>query len=327
MAEPLTVYLHFPCFDGVISAVLACEYLERKRGWVTRKIVPVNYSARESWLASPLAKPAVVVDFLFHPDADFWADHHQTTFLAPVLEARVRRLSSPDFLYDAGASSCAEVIWRRAYRTLREPRFRDMVVWARRIDGARYNSVEEAVLGNAPPLRINLSFLRDSSPEYCCFLVESLRSKSMVEVAASQKVDTLYQSARKAIENGQKLFGKAARLEKDGIVVFHVEKNGDAIMSRYAPYLAFPQARYSVGITNTGRGAAITAMRNPWRRIKSVPLGRIFSHYGGGGHQRVASVLVKDTHNAKHTLDSILTDIRNAVNGGELHLKETVTGD
>jgi hypothetical protein len=202
-----------------------------------------------------------------------------------------------------------------------------MVVWARRIDGARYNSVEEAVLGDAPPLRISLSFLRDSSPEYCRFLVESLRAKSMAEVAASQQVDTLYQSARKAIANGQKLFGKAARLEKDGIVVFHVEKKGDAIMSRYAPYLAFPQARYSVGITDSGRGASITAMRNPWRRIKSVQLGQIFSHYGGGGHQRVASVLIKDTHEAKRTLDSILTDIRNAENGDALHLKEAVAGD
>lgn len=327
MPEPLTVYLHFPCFDGVISAVLACEYLERKRGWVTREIAPVNYSARATWLATPLAKRAVVVDFLFHPDADFWADHHQTTFLTPELEARFHRASSPDLMYDAGASSCAEVIWSRAYRTLREPRFKDMVVWARRIDGARYNSAEEAVLGDAPPLRINLSFLRDSSQEYCHFLVESLRAKSMAEVAASQRVNTLYQSARKAIKNGQKLFGKAARLEKDGIVVFRVEKNGDAIMSRYAPYLAFPQARYSVGITDNGRGASITAMRNPWRRIKSVQLGQIFSQYGGGGHQRVASVLVKDTHEAKRTLDSILTDIRNAETGGAFPQKARVTGD
>jgi nanoRNase/pAp phosphatase (c-di-AMP/oligoRNAs hydrolase) len=68
-------------------------------------------------------------------------------------------------------------------------------------------------------------------------------------------------------------------------------------------------------------------MRNPWRRIKSVPLGQIFNHCGGGGHQRVASVLVKDTRETKRTLDSILTDIRNAENGDLLHLKETVTGD
>jgi hypothetical protein len=45
MSEALTVYLHFPCFDGVVSAALVCEYMERKYGQKTGKIVPVNYSS------------------------------------------------------------------------------------------------------------------------------------------------------------------------------------------------------------------------------------------------------------------------------------------
>ena len=327
MAETLTVYLHFPCFDGVISAVLACEYLERKQGWKTGDIAPVNYSGRETWTSQPLAKPAAVVDFLYHPDADFWADHHQTTFLTPELEAHCRRMDSANLLYDAGASSCAEVIWRKSFRLLREPRFREMVEWARRIDGAHYDSVEEAVLGDTPALRISFSFLRDSSADYCRFLVESLRSKSFAEVAASRHVAECYLSVRKAIRNGQQLFRKASRLEKDGIVVFHVEDTGNALLSRYAPYLDYPEARYSVGITDTGHGAKITAMRNPWRRFRSVPLGQIFSHYGGGGHQRVASVLLKDRQEAKQTLVSILSDLRSASVAGKSLPKDAISGD
>ncbi len=327
MPDALTLYLHFPCFDGVISAVLASVYLERKYGWKTGQIVPVNYSRRETWASQPLARPAAVVDFLYHPDADFWADHHQTTFLTAELEAHSRRADSSNLLYDAGASSCAEVVWRKSSRLLREPRFREMVEWARRIDGARYDSVEEAVLGDAPALRISFSFLRDSSAEYCRFLVESLRSKTLAEVAASPHVAESYRSVRKAIQSGQQLFRKAARLEKDGIVVFHVQKTGSAILSRYAPYLVYPQARYSVGITDTGNGAKITAMRNPWRRIKSVPLGKIFNRYGGGGHQRVASVLLKDAREAERTLGSILNDLRSARAVGAGLLKEVVQGD
>jgi hypothetical protein len=327
MPETLTVYLHFPCFDGVVSAVLACEYLERKHGWKTGQIVPVNYSERESWAARPLAKPAAVVDFLYHPEADFWADHHQTAFLTPALEEHARQRGFASLLYDASAFSCAEVIWRKSYRSLRQPRFREMVEWARRIDGARYGSVEEAVLGDAPALRINFSFLRDSSAEYCRFLVESLRSKSLAEVAASRHVADCYQSVRKAIQSGLRLFRKASRLEKDGIVVFHVEDTGKALLSRYAPYLDYPKARYSVGILDTGHGAKITAMRNPWRRFKSVPLGQIFSQYGGGGHQRVASVLIKDAQEAERTLGSILSDLRSASAAGSSPQKETVSGD
>ena len=187
-----------------------------------------------------------------------------------------------------------------------------MVEWARRIDGARYDSVEEAVLGDDPALR---------------FLVESLRSKSLAEVAASQHVAKNYQSVRRALLSGQRLFRKASRIENDGIVVFHVEDMGKALLSRYAPYLDYPKARYSVGIMDTGHGTKITAMRNPWRRFRSVPLGKIFSQYGGGGHQRVASVLLKDTQEAKRTLGSILSDLRRASATGSSLRKETVSGD
>ncbi|MGD0628764.1 MAG: hypothetical protein ABR987_05400 [Terracidiphilus sp.] len=327
MPDALTVYLHFPCFDGVVSAVLASEYLERKHGWKTQQIVQVTYAERETWAAQTLAKPAAVVDFLFHPDADFWADHHQTTFLTPELEARYTQDKSGSLLYDPEASSCAEVIWRKSYRLLREPRFREMVEWAHRIDGARYDSVEEAVLGDAPALRINFSFLRDSSSEFCSFLVESLRMKSLAEVADSPRVADHYKSVRKAIQSGQRLFRKASHMEKDGIVVFDVQQAGNAVLSRYAPYLAFPKARYSVGIMESDDGAKITAMRNPWRRFKSVPLGQIFSRYGGGGHQRVASVLLKDAQEAKRTLGSILNDLRNAASVSKGMPKEALSGD
>jgi hypothetical protein len=327
MPDALTVYLHFPCFDGIISAVLASEFLERKHGWKTEQIIPVNYSERGSWATRPLSKPAAVVDFLFHPDADFWADHHPTTFLSPELEAQYRGINSPSLLYDATASSCAEVIWRKSYRVLREPRFREMVEWARRIDGARYDSVKEAVLGDTPALRISFSFLRDSSPEYCRFLVEKLRTSTLAEVAATPHVAECYHNVRKAIKSGQQLFRKTARLEKDGIVVFNVHQTGDALLSRYAPYLAYPKARYSVGIFDTGDGAKITAMRNPWRRFKSVPLGQIFSQYGGGGHQRVASVLLKDAQQAKQTLGSILNDLRSAASLNKAVREEAFSGD
>jgi hypothetical protein len=316
MADAITVYLHFPCFDGVVSAVLTSEYLSRKRGWETCEIVPVNYDLQAGWAQSKLAERAVVVDFLYHPDAVFWADHHQTSFVSDALRADFEQRNSPDLLYDAAASSCAEVIWRKAYRRLSEPRFREMVEWARRIDGARYDTVEEAVLGDSPALRINQSLLNDSSLEYCRFLVSSLREQTLAAVATSSMVRERYASVRKAIQKGQKLFGTASRLEGNGIVVFQLPKRAEkTLVSRYAPYLAYPNARYSVGVSPHGDGAKITAMRNPWRRFKSVPLGQIFRHYGGGGHQRVASVLVNNPAEAKATLGAILKEIESQAGG------------
>jgi hypothetical protein len=311
MTDSITLYLHFPCFDGVVSAVLASEYLARKRGWQTREIVPVNYALQAQWATMALAERAVVVDFLYHPKAFFWADHHPTSFATEELKTGYLERRSPDILYDPKAISCAEVLWRRVYRQLRDARFREMVDWARRIDGARYENVEEAVWGNAPALRINQSLMTDSSPEYCRFLVEALREKTLAEVAECDRVRGQYEKTKKATERGQELFQSKCRIEGDGVVVFQLpRRSSKMLVSRYAPYLAYPKARYSVGILPQEVGSKITAMRNPWRRFRSLPLGQIFHAYGGGGHQRVASVLVKDARKARSVLSAIVERIQ-----------------
>jgi hypothetical protein len=326
MAESIALYLHFPCFDGVASAALASEYLERKRLLETGEIVPVNYDRQAAWAKSKLLPNAVVVDFLYHPKAIFWADHHQTTFASDALKKDYEERKSPDFLYDPDASSCAEVVWRKAYRLLREPHFRELVDWAHRIDGARYRTVEEAVLGDAPALRINQSLLKDSSPEYCRFLVESFRRQPLAEVAKSAMVVDRSRSVRNAIQHGQKIFRSASHLQRNGIVVFQIPHRGDeSMVSRYAPYLAYPRARYSVGLTPNSSGAKITAMRNPWMRFKSVPLGEIFRHYGGGGHQRVASVLVLRASDAETMLGAIVRDIESQSAPAPTKLKGSVS--
>jgi len=326
VANELTVYLHFPCFDGLVSAVLSSEYLRRKRGWNLGALVPVGYAERDTWASRRLQKPAAVVDYLYHADADFWADHHQTTFLTPESKVHFKNRKSAQLFYDPSALSCASVIWRNTYHSIRNPRFRDMVKWADRIDGAKYQSIEEAVLGGAPALRISFSLLRDPSPEYCRYLFESLRSKSLDEVADSREVVQRYTSVRREIESGQRKFKRSARLERDGIVVFNVDDSKSGVVSRYAPYFEYPDALYSVGILNSEKGAKITAMRNPWRHFKSVPLGQIFRSYGGGGHQRVASVLV-NSREAEHTLQSILADLRRARSSKVAIAKNMVTGD
>ncbi len=317
MADAITVYLHFPCFDGVVSAALASEYLRRKEGWETREIVPVDYSRQPDWASSPLAEHAVVVDFLYHPKSIFWADHHATSFTSDALKADYLQRHSMDLLYDPKATSCAEVLWRKIHRRLREPRFREMVTWARRIDGARYESVEEAVWGDAPALRINQSLMSDDSAEYCRYLVEALRGQTLAEVATSRMVRERYAKARKAMERGQKLFKARSRVEGNGVVVFQLPRGSSkTLVSRYAPYVAYPQARYSVGILPAGDGAKITAMRNPWLNFKSLPLGQIFRAYGGGGHQRVASVLVKNPREAETVLSNIVEQIHGGVRRG-----------
>ena len=328
MAKPLTIYLHFPCFDGVISAVLAGEYSRQKLGWDAGELVPVDYDAKDTWIKRRLAKPAAVVDFLYHPDATLWADHHQTSFLSESLRDDYRKKASELLIYDAQSKSCSSLLWRKFGRVLREERLREMVQWADRIDGAKYNSVKEAVLGSTPALRISFSLMSDSSAEYCRFLVHSLSKGSLWDVSHTKRVSENYKSVRDGIRKGLGVFKKASHLQKNGIVVYDVESAGNAMVSRYAPYYFFPQARYSIGVTRTADQAKITAMRNPWRRFKSQPLGQIFEKYGGGGHQRVASVVVERSRDAELPvlIDAILRDIQDN-SARKTRDREVIAGD
>src|SRR5690348_4888820 len=96
-----TLYFHSHCFDGLVSATLAWVLLESE-GWDFQEFIPVNYDIRATWLSGSLKKPAAVVDFLYHPEAAFWADHHVTTFLnEPVQADFAKRRGRNCLLFDA----------------------------------------------------------------------------------------------------------------------------------------------------------------------------------------------------------------------------------
>jgi hypothetical protein len=288
-----SLYFHSPCFDGIASAVLAWEFLEERSGWQAPVLRPVNYDVRQTWLEKPLDRPAAVVDFLYHPDVEFWADHHLTTFLTDVARSDFERRKEPRLMYEQRADSCAGVLWRRLASDFghRNARYAELVEWAEKTDSASYASVEEAITSTAPALRLSLGFALGQTEGYVETLVRELRGRPLEEVADLPEPRARFARARDLIQAGLDRFKRGARLEHDGIVVFDVDGR-DAIVSRYAPYYFFPEARYSAGVVRWEGGATVTAMRNPWREFQSVPLGRIAETLGGGGHQRVGAIML-----------------------------------
>lgn len=303
------VYFHSPCFDGIVSAALITDWLENTGRWSQSSLHVVNYQLQNRWLSTRLERPSAVVDFLFHPDADFWADHHRTTFVGLARPKQGRGRVS---LYDPTAGSCAGLLWRYLFKAFRyrNKRFADLVRWAEKIDAARYDSVNEALASDAPALRVNaaLSVVRDDDlPQR---LVRLLRQKTLAEVAEIREIRQRYRDVRQIMDLGLDRLKRAARME-DGIVVFDVDAH-DIPLNRYAPYHFFPQARYSAGIVRTGNAAKITVMRNPWISFRSVPLGDICERYGGGGHQRVGAILLTGPRvpEASDVLNRVIHDIR-----------------
>src|ERR1700682_3416013 len=292
MEDRFHLYFHSPCFDGIVSCVLMQDFLEVARHSKVVDLIPVNYDLKPSWLATSLKSPAAVVDFLYHPEAKVWADHHLTTFLNEESELHFRKRESPFLVYDSTAGSCAGLLWRHLLDrfSYRNDFYHSLVEWAEKIDAARYDSVEEAVLGDHPALQIRSSLAVEEAQSYSIDLARALRRKTMAAVAELPVVKAKAKRARKLLKAGLDRFAKACHLEND-IAVFDVDAS-EVLINRYAPYLFFPNARYSIGILRMGDETKITAMRNPWRDFSSLPLGRMFAKFGGGGHQRVGSLLL-----------------------------------
>ena len=229
-------------------------------------------------------------------------------------EADYERRKGAWVVYEPAAGSCAGLLWRHLHDAFgyRKPRHAALVRWAEKTDAARYDTVEEAIESTAPALRINASLAAGEREGYGEFLVRALRRHDLDEVAELPEVRTRFDEFQQRLRAGLHRFEQGVHLEEDGIVVFDVAE-GDAIISRYAPYLYFRDARHSVGIVRRDSGSVkITAMRNPWRDFESVHLGKIFEPYGGGGHQRVAAVVLRDEEaaRAEEILAAILTDVR-----------------
>ena len=311
-----TLYFHYPCFDGLVSAALAWEFLEHHEHWQITTFVPVDYSLREAWLKRKLRKPCAVVDFLYHPGVDFWADHHATTMVNNRAAESYRRRTEKQFLFfDNYARSCAGLLYEHLRKHLaHKPHFKEMVAWAQKIDSAAYASVEEAILGDAPALKISRSLVAEekSTGDYANFLLCELRAHDLNHVAALPEVKRREESVRRKLEQGLKEVRSRTRVEEGDIVIVDARKNRGQMISRYAPYYAEPNARYSIGITRSRDRIGITAMRNPWKKFRGISIGRALEQFGGGGHQRVGAVRLPPNANKKaaDVVESLLSKMR-----------------
>lgn len=305
------IYFHSPCFDGVVSAVLAWDLLERRQGWTSCALHPVGYELRESWLASDLPDRSAVVDFLFHPDATFFADHHASSFLQPEHREAVGRGDPERWIFDPFADSCAGLIWQRFGALLQEnPGRRDLVTWADKIDAARYESVDEALSFGLPALDLSWALATSGDRNFSAAVVRMLRSQSLSAVAEDRAVRVAAKAAQAGLEIGLERLSRSAGIDDCGVVTFDLDAR-DVVVSRYSPYRIFPDARYSAGVLRFERNAKVVVMRNPWVDFEGVPLGRICEKYGGGGHRRVGAVeLAGDrVSQARAILQSIVSDI------------------
>lgn len=282
----LTVYYHRD-FDGMCAGAILTRIL-RDRGETSVRLESVNYDQRTDWTNFAAGARFAIVDFHFHPRAEYWFDHHPTTFLSPDLRATFA--PSERWAWDESSPSCPPLILEHAARYWGyDPptRFREMAVWSDIVDAARFESVEQAVFGDEPALRLMRSLTVAPHPGWVDELAEALVDRSLEDVARRDDVERAHQRASRNRDRALEQFPPTVQWKRGG-VIFYDASSGKIRRERFAPFYHHPEVRYSVGVIPTRSGFHITCGENPWNPPENpVHVGEIMERYGGGGHRAV----------------------------------------
>lgn len=312
MSSRLDIHYHRD-FDGMVSAaVLATILRERERE--EPAVHSINYDQRENWESFGDGRRFAIVDFHFHPRAEYWFDHHPTTFLTEEL----RRVYKPSdrWLWDPASPSCPPLILghaREHWSYAPPPRFEEMARWSNVIDAARYVNVEQALFGEEPALRIARALTVSPTPDWCDELVVAMTEHDLAAVASRADVEKAHQRASRNRDKALEQFPPTVLSTKDGVVHFDASSN-QIRRERFAAFYHHPEASYLVGVIPTRAGFHVSAGENPWNPPQSgAHVGEIMERHGGGGHKTVGGANPPSLADARRVAGLVAEELRRAL--------------
>jgi len=313
--DPLTIHYHRD-FDGMVSAAVLARVLEELRGEVPGWR-SVNYDQRAGWEGFQQGRRFAIVDFHFHPRAEYWFDHHPTTFLTPALREQYR--PSERWCFDETSPSCPPLILRHAdaHWGYRAPeRFQEMARWSDVVDAARYQSVEQAVFGEEPALRIARALTASPSIEWVDELVGAMRDGTLEEVAARPDVEKAHGRAARNRDRALEQFPPTVTWKRDGVLLYDASSSRIR-RERFAAFYHHPDILYSVGVIPTRSGFHVSAGVNPWNPPADGPnIGALMEGYGGGGHRAVGGANPPSLEDARRVAAEVAETLRGAARRG-----------
>ncbi len=301
MSDGQKLHIHYHRdFDGMVSAGVLANILREIHGEESVSCRSVNYDQRANWSSFQEGKRFAVVDFHFHPRAEYWFDHHPTTFLSP--ELREMYAPSERWSWDENSPSCPPLILRHAkehWGYEAPERFVEMAHWSDIIDAARFASVEQAVFGDEPALRIMRSLTVAPHPVWLDELAHDMAGSTLDAVAARADVEKAHQRASRNRDKALVQFPPTVQWNKGG-VLFYDASSTKIRRERFAVFYHHPDIVYSVGVIPTRSGFHVTCGENPWNPPKNgIHVGELMERHGGGGHRAVGGANPPDLQAAR----------------------------
>jgi hypothetical protein len=286
-------------FDGTVSAAMLVSVSKRRL-----RLYPVDYHLKSIWALKRLEKRTAIVDFLFHPDAILWIDHHADPFVLPSWKEKLAH--TPFHVWDTSAPSCPPLIIRALpFPIYLQQHFAPYIHWSSIIDSAAYESAEDATDLSNPYLLVSEVLALPSTNGLSNLIAREIAASDVNAVLSHPRVEPL---ANTVVETETRLRRELLpRIEYDGLVAFLDQSFLYSHFQRYYPYLIHPDASYVVGIYRDQNSFTVSVGANPWKPEPEVNVGLLCRSLGGGGRKNVGGVPAGSSGEAQ----IIASEIRN----------------
>lgn len=279
-------------FDGRASAAVFLDFL-KSRGDGIANFYRVDHWIGQNWdgLVRASKNPVAIFDFYFHPKAEFFFDHHATTFVKKGWD-KIFRATKFHHLRPEYKSCCrlvAEALKKNfGYRA--PAHIKELMSWLDVVDGAMYSSARQTIELAEPALQIDSYIDSKSRSHTLSWLVKRLSEEFLDEVARDPRIQSTLKRVRARIKEGLDFARKNLQIY-DKVVFLDLSRS---VVSRvrFAPHYLYPDLSYVVTLMKDGRGYRIAIGGNPWKKNScKVDLGGyVRKFYGGGGHKRAAGI-------------------------------------
>ncbi len=290
------VLYHDHCFDGAASAAYFTRfYADKLCPDAEFEFTGMAHKASQLFEDSLFdGDENAIVDFKYspHPNLTWWFDHHQSAFLSPQDAEHFAQDKSGKKMYDPTFRSCTKFIAKFAREQYGyEPAdLKDLVQWADIIDGAQYESAEQAVKLGAPAMQLVLVIEAAKGSNVVHKIIRMMRRHSLEEIINDEEIQKLYKPLYERHLKSIDIIGREAHLD-EGVLFFDLIEDGIEGYNKFIPYYLFPNSVYTVSVSKSSFRTKVSVGSNPWAgQPLKHNLATICERYGGGGHPKVGAI-------------------------------------
>jgi hypothetical protein len=292
----IRVLYHDHCFDGAASAAFFTRFIGDKfHNGAEFLFTGMAHKASQIFEESLFdGDENAIVDFKYSPSPKltWWFDHHQSAFLSPEDAEHHRLDRSGRKLYNPEFRSCTKFISTVAREKwgYEAPDLGELVHWADIIDGALYDSAQDAVALGAPAMQLTLVIEGSKGSDTVQQIIRWMRHRPLQEIMRQPAIQELYKPLYERHVGSIDVIRERSTHDR-GVVFFDLIETGLDSYNKFIPYFLHPDSLYTVSVSTSTFRTKVSVGSNPWAKLPLVHnLATICERYGGGGHSKVGAI-------------------------------------